>query len=508
MRFYQLMKWKILFIYTFIVFAQIMTSCGEEKKQEQEEVILVKVGDATISLNEFMRRTEMTIRPAYCNRDNNIHKKIIINSLIAEKMLALEVGENNDLAQSRQFQLYIQGRQEQVMREWLLHKEGFEKVQLSESEIQKVYNVAGRTYKVQYFNIPDDGMAAIVKDKLKKEKGLFESLHKQLWPDEDIAEREVAWKSQEHPLIHERLFSDKPTKNSVVGPLKIGEDNHILMKVTGWTDQKFLSDQSRKEKWNEVKEKLTQERAFQLYNNYVLSIMDGKRLDFDLETFNKLVSIVGPIYIRSPQEKKELFLNTTLKKGKENPELKRLEDGFNGILDNSLLSFEGRVWTVRDFKEEIQRHPLVFRKNLPEDAKFAEHFRIAIVDMIRDKYLTEEAYKRGYENVNGVKRYTQMWKDALLAQYQKERYLIKTVPNLSDSLNTVIMLEKYLNPYINQLQEKYSDNIEVDVKQFNDIKLTRIDMIVMQSNVPFPIMVPSFPQITTDSRLDYGKRME
>jgi hypothetical protein len=236
--------------------------------------------------------------------------------------------------------------------------------------------------------------------------------------------------------------------------------------------------------------------------------MDGKRLDFDLETFNKLVSIVGPIYIRSPQEKKELFLNTTLKKGKENPELKRLEDGFNGILDNSLLSFEGRVWTVRDFKEEIQRHPLVFRKNLPEDAKFAEHFRIAIVDMIRDKYLTEEAYKRGYENVNGVKRYTQMWKDALLAQYQKERYLIKTVPNLSDSLNTVIMLEKYLNPYINQLQEKYSDNIEVDVKQFNDIKLTRIDMIVMQSNVPFPIMVPSFPQITTDSRLDYGKRME
>jgi hypothetical protein len=172
------------------------------------------------------------------------------------------------------------------------------------------------------------------------------------------------------------------------------------------------------------------------------------------------------------------------------------------------LSFEGQVWTVKQFKEEIQKHPLVFRKNLPESTKFAEHFRLAIVDMIRDKYLTEEAYKRGYDKVNVVKRYTNMWKDALLAQYQKERYLIETVPNLSDSIQTAVMLEKYMNPYIDQLQDKYGNSIRVNVEQFNKIKLTHIDMLVMQTNVPFPIMVPSFPQITTDPWLDYGKKME
>jgi hypothetical protein len=508
MSFYRSVKLKILMILCLIALGLILTSCSGDTEDEMEEVILARVGDVTISLAEFMRRSEMTVRPPYASGDNNLHKKIIINSLIAEKMLALEAGEKNELAQSRQFKLYIQGRREQAMREWLLHKEGFEKVQISNSEIQKVYDVAGRTYKVQYYTIPDSNIAATIRDKLKTEKGLFEIFHKQLWPDEEIAEREIEWKKQEHPLIHESLFSDKPDKNSVVGPLKIGENDYIIMKVLGWTDQKVLSDQGRKERRDLVKEKLTQEKAFEIYDKFVLSIMDGKKLDFDRETFNKLIEIVGPLYIRTPQEKKELFLSATFNENSKNPEIKRLEDGLNGILDNSLLSFEGQVWTVRQFKEEIQKHPLVFRKNLPESTKFAEHFRLAIVDMIRDKYLTEEAYKRGYDKVNVVKRYTNMWKDALLAQYQKERYLIETVPNLSDSIQTAVMLEKYMNPYIDQLQDKYGNSIRVNVEQFNKIKLTHIDMLVMQTNVPFPIMVPSFPQITTDPWLDYGKKME
>jgi hypothetical protein len=478
------------------------------KDEDPEEVILAKVGDVTISLNEFIRRAEMTIRPGYCSGDNNVHKKIILNSLIAEKMLTAEAGDNNDLDQSKPFQLYIQGRQEQAMREWLRSKEGYEKVQLKDSEIQKEYKYSGRTYKVQYFDIPDDTIAVIVKEKLIKNEDSFISIHQQLWHDEDLADKEIAWKSQELPMIHEALFTDNIVKGSVIGPLKIENNNHIVMKVIGWTDQKIISENDRKEKWNEVKEKMTQERAFKLFDNYAFSIMEGKKLDFDRDTFNKLIKVIGPMYIRTPQDKQDLFMNAVFDGENNNPELKQLADGINGLLDNSLLSIDDQVWTVREFQEEIQKHPLVFRKNIPQDTKFAEQFRLAIVDMIRDKYLTQEAYKRGYENVNVVKRHTQMWHDALLAQYQKDQYLRNTVTNLPDSINTLVVIQDYLNPYIDQLQKKYSDRIEVDVEQFNNIKLTRIDMIAYQTNVPFPIMVPSFPQITTDSKLDYGQKME
>ena len=101
-----------------------------------------------------------------------------------------------------------------------------------------------------------------------------------------------------------------------------------------------------------------------------------------------------------------------------------------------------------------------------------------------------------------------MWKDALVAQYQKNHYLSTSVENPPDSVNTYLLVTDYIESYIDELQAKYDDRIEVNVEEFNKIKLTRIDMMVLQERVPFPIMVPAFPQLTTDNRLDYGKRME
>ena len=75
MKYYQRMKREIIFKYMLIVFGLIITSWGNVKKEEQKEVILARVGDKTISLNEFIRRAEYTIRPPYCKGDNNIHKK-------------------------------------------------------------------------------------------------------------------------------------------------------------------------------------------------------------------------------------------------------------------------------------------------------------------------------------------------------------------------------------------------------------------------------------------------
>ena len=64
-----------------------------------------------------------------------------------------------------------------------------------------------------------------------------------------------------------------------------------------------------------------------------------------------------------------------------------------------------------------------------------------------------------------------------------------------------------LDTYIDKLQEKYSDVIEINIEEYKKIKLTSIDFLALQKNVPYPIIVPSFPQITTDYHLDYGKEM-
>jgi hypothetical protein len=65
-----------------------------------------------------------------------------------------------------------------------------------------------------------------------------------------------------------------------------------------------------------------------------------------------------------------------------------------------------------------------------------------------------------------------------------------------------------INPIIDSLQYIYADQIEINIDAFEAIKITATDMVVSQKGVPYPVMVPSFPIITTDNRLDYGSKSD
>ena len=62
-----------------------------------------------------------------------------------------------------------------------------------------------------------------------------------------------------------------------------------------------------------------------------------------------------------------------------------------------------------------------------------------------------------------------------------------------------------MNPIVDSLQEHYHEKIQINMDAFEKIKLTQTDMMVIQRGVPYPIMVPSFPVLTSDNKLNYGK---
>ncbi|MCK4558960.1 MAG: hypothetical protein KAV45_04195, partial [Calditrichia bacterium] len=131
----------------------LIASCTKQSEEDPDEIILVKIGDKTISDNEFIYRAEFTIRPPYCKGNTYIHKKIILNSLIAEKLMALEAGEDNDFINNTFVKDYLRGRKEQAMRQWQFDKEVSQKVALDTTEMNKVFKMAGRKYKVAYVMI-------------------------------------------------------------------------------------------------------------------------------------------------------------------------------------------------------------------------------------------------------------------------------------------------------------------------------------------------------------------
>ena len=114
-----------------------------------QEVIIAKIENRVITVNDFLKRCEYSPRPVYCNRDNYIHKKIALNSLIAEKMLALEF-DRSDLKISETQKYFIEGQMEQAMRHAMLKKYGYDRVELDTLSLLNRIELRNRTYEVDF----------------------------------------------------------------------------------------------------------------------------------------------------------------------------------------------------------------------------------------------------------------------------------------------------------------------------------------------------------------------
>jgi hypothetical protein len=167
-----------------------------------------------------------------------------------------------------------------------------------------------------------------------------------------------------------------------------------------------------------------------------------------------------------------------------------------------------QIWTVEDFEKTLQTHPLVFRKQKISHQKFPEQFKLAIVDLIQDRFVTEECYRLGYETVTAVRLNEEMWADYYYARQRRNDVLRSKGVYGDFGEHYRRLIETVLNPYVDSLQNLYSDKIEINMSEFEKIELTSIDMLVTQRNVPYPVMVPQFPILTTDNRLDYGRGMD
>ncbi|MBN1997198.1 hypothetical protein JW935_06590 [candidate division KSB1 bacterium] len=492
---------KLLLLYTCI----IILGCGR-KLPENQEVVLARVGDRDITVTEFLRRAEYTIRPPYVKMNSYIHKKIILNSLIAEKMMALEEGEDNPILNHEPIQLYLQGRQEQAMRKWLYRVEGLEKVKMNKEKFSKVYAFAGREYEINYYTVHDTTAVHNISRKLANDV-TFEDIYGNRYGPVEIPKRLVAWDKEGNDAIHKALFTDSLKVGQVIGPIKADDETYITMKILGWIDRPAVTEVQKMQRKSDVEDLINRQESYSLYNNFASRVMRRKKVEFSRDTFFKFAQLLQPQYMLTPELKEEVF-NEKFWNNKDMDLVTDVEkDLYTQIKTEPILDINGDVWTVKDLQHEIVRHPLVFRKRKMSNSEFPEQLKLAIVDLIRDKYLTEIAYKRGYDQLEPVIREKHMWQDYLVALYQKDQYL-KSIGETRDFATEYMkIIDDKLNVYVDSLQNKYSNRIYIDTDVFEKIKVTRLDMFVKENNVPFPITVPSFPVLTTDTRLDYGQKM-
>mgnify|MGYP001427959092 CR=1 FL=1 len=74
--------------------------------------IIAKVGDKIISVQDFIERAEYTPRPFYCRGKSSTDKRIILNSLVGEKLFSIEMTKEVPTEIGN----YLIGRRNQKMR--------------------------------------------------------------------------------------------------------------------------------------------------------------------------------------------------------------------------------------------------------------------------------------------------------------------------------------------------------------------------------------------------------
>ena len=231
--------YRTAFLFTFFF------SCAQNNEQHQisDEVVLARIGPEVITIQDFIRRAEYAIRPDYCRQDNYIHKKIVLNSLIGEKLTALEQVKYAIETEDDDLDSYFKGRKEQAMRQLFYAKEFYSKVTIPDQEANEAFKLAGRRVKLKFLNLPD--MEIVNKIKQLDSSGVsLDSIYQVLWSGE-APSKEMTWFDRENQELHDAVFSQNIKKGQMLGPFRTDDDTFMLLKITGWTDKIEITESDR-----------------------------------------------------------------------------------------------------------------------------------------------------------------------------------------------------------------------------------------------------------------------
>ncbi len=477
-------------------------SCSKQDLEQYkipEEVILARVGSEVITIQDFIRRSEYTIRPGYCRQDNYIHKKIILNSLIGEKLTAIEQEKENVDVSDDNLDFYLKGRKEQAMRQLFYATEFHSKVVVPEKEMKGAFRLAGRKVEVQFLNLPDNDMVNKIKELDSREVPL-DSIYNILWGGKAPI-REITWFDRDNEYIHDAIFNEKIAKGEMLGPFETEDNTFILMKVLGWTDEIKITESERELLWGDVHERVVEKKAKKNYLSWVKDLMQNKEMNLNPDIFYDYAEKAADYFFKMDSIKKNM-LNQVLWDDHE-------FESNNFILEKDVnedavvLDYDGEPWTVKELNRQLRSHPLVFRKRKMKRSEFPQQLRLAIADLIRDIEITKRCYDEGYDRHWSVDLNADMWKSSS----SSKKYL-SSIRLKNKQITSQDQWLEFINPKMDSLQNVYSDQIEININAFEKIKLTSTDMMVLQRGVPYPILVPSFPILTSDNKLDYGKRID
>ena len=465
-------------------------------KSEIGNTILAQVGEKKITVREFLASYEFG--PAFTKREKN-SKSRYLKYMIDEKLLALD-GYKKGFADSARVKNLLSAIKGDLSTDQLFNADIFDKIKISQPEINKALKEKKFTYRVKWLYAPNKDSLYYYLSHLNSGFS-FDSLFDMQLKDSVYADQR-SMKVNKFNLRMQNLDMFKTVDTLKAGeiskPIHGSDGWYIVKLIDVWKDAIVTQSKLNKEEDDAVKAlKLNQSDS--LSDVYVKKIMLEHNPVIQGRAFDILRSYMGDFVL--PKKKflawkleermqKELNHFDTLTKS-EFPKLKLID------LNDGSLSLD-------DFLKWYKMRDEYLKFDKTDFNSFSASLEKLIWQMVRDHLLIRRAYSRGFQNKEIIKQQLNWWKDKIVYAVVRDN-LAKTVKLNIESPSSLkskynnkkqILIEKTYRK-LQQLRKEYKVKIneevlsELRVHDYDDPRT--IDTYIVKKGGIFPH--PAYPSI-------------
>lgn len=490
----------IFFLYTGYAQNSIFEHDANSKIKNE---IVAEVGPLKITVEEFIYNYEFG--PAFPKRQNN-SKQMHLNYMINEKLLALDGYEKGFMEREFAKGMFSEIESDLITEE-LFKKEILPKIEINDNEIEKVIDKKISDYEIRWLYAPDlesvQNCLRQLKNGISFDTIFYAQINDSVFMDDRQMKSSLYNIYLKNPIFAQII--DTLSVGKISAPIQ-NEDGWYIIKIDNIWKNLITNESEFKKLKSESIEAITKSKMDILSDQFVKGLFEHENPTIKRDAFNVLRSYLGKFILPS-ERYSEWELDKKLEVSLSNLGLKKGEK-YTGLTlvtsENSKISLEEFIIWYRNREQYIK----LFKNDLVVFSKSLENL---IWLMIRDKILTNQAYRNGYEKDEWVQRQTRWWSDKISYSVYRnelansiilssEEIHLLNEKNKSQSEVISQELSKKIFTKVMELKKKYTISINNDVldkivvSSENDKKA--IDMYIVNRGNLIPR--PAFPSIDND----------
>lgn len=443
--------------------------CSDHRNQEQK--ILARVGDRTISQADFVLRAEQSPEISF-HEPAEKRQEYLLDLLINEKLAAL-AAEKMGLDKSTEVQQLSSFIEDMALSRELYRREVQSKVKVSTTDLEQATKRQAETRIVEYLSFHDRTVAQLYQCHLRAGMPLGNAL-RELYgqaADTTSSRRMVKW-GENDAALEDAVYRLQPGQVSPVVPVAGG---FIVMKLLDIQYDALPTETDNAQRKTRGQRILTARREAEISVRFVAEFMQNQQVHFNELLAKELAAAFTEQAISYHNNDQTIKPERPLDQqgwiSARNALRRRLAETF--------VSFAGGQFSLSEILEKWQRF------DLPVNHRDANACRRSIAHnisfIVRDTLLAREARRRGYANLPGVLKDVQMWRDYYLyaaleaqrkptsAEFSWQEYLAELKSTYSVQIDSVLLRQTHVTdiPVIAVRPGQYSALVAPPWPSFN-----------------------------------------